>query len=216
MTLKEREQELLPRLIHKKAPQEREPHVQIMNGCEEGRLSDNDTLCNAALCSDNLACIMGECNECKSFPGLDFIASLKCSKECVMNGIDCNEKGHKVKCQQFRRLPYFYKGKTKKKMQLTDLWVTPSEMQDLLKRHMGVFPRHRYNVKHTDRVLKMLDETLDDNTIVKIQDFSENYTFLLPDEVYEIHWGQDECSLFPVVILRRVDREIREDHICFI
>ena len=47
--------------------------------------------------------------------------------------------------------------------------------------------------------------TLPDGTIIKIQDFSENYTCLLPSEITSIHWTQKQVTVFPVVVLRKVN-----------
>ena len=58
--------------------------------------------------------------------------------------------------------------------------------------------------------------SLDENTIIKIHDFSENYTCLLPDEIQSLHWTQETATVYPVVVLRRVNGDVREDHITFI
>ena len=47
---------------------------------------------------------------------------------------------------------------------------------------------------------------------MKIQDFSENYTCLLPQEIQSLHWTQDQCTVYPVVTLRKVNDEIKDDH----
>ena len=52
--------------------------------------------------------------------------------------------------------------------------------------------------------------------IIKIHDFSENYTCLLPDEIQSLHWTQETATVYPVVVLRRVNGDVREDHITFI
>ena len=55
-------------------------------------------------------------------------------------------------------------------------------------------------------------------TIVKIQDFSENYTCLLPEEIMSIHWTQEQATVYPVVVLRKIDDVLRkiEDYFTFI
>ena len=53
-------------------------------------------------------------------------------------------------------------------------------------------------------------------TILKIHDFSKNYACLLPDEIQSLHWTQETASVYPVVVLRRVKEDVREDHLTFI
>ena len=54
------------------------------------------------------------------------------------------------------------------------------------------------------------------STIVKIQDFSENYTCLLPEEIMSIHWTQEQATVYPVVVLRKIDDVLGEDNFTFI
>ena len=43
-----------------------------------------------------------------------------------------------------------------------------------------------------------------------------NNTCLLPKEVQSLHWNQEPCAIYLVVVLRTVDSEIREDHFVII
>ena len=52
--------------------------------------------------------------------------------------------------------------------------------------------------------------------ILKIYDFSENYTCLIPNEIQSLHWTQKQATLSPVVVKRIVDGIIKGDHIPFI
>ena len=68
--------------------------------------------------------------------------------------------------------------------------------------------RHRLNVNHTRSVWNQVEKFLENNAVVKIQDFSENYTCLLPKDVQSLHWNQEQCTVHPVVVLRNVGSEI--------
>ena len=57
---------------------------------------------------------------------------------------------------------------------------------------------------------------MSDKTIIKILDFSENYTCLCPEETMSIHWTQEQATVYPVVVLRKVDGILHEDHFTFI
>ena len=65
-------------------------------------------------------------------------------------------------------------------------------------------PKHRYNNAHTKEVYKQAINNLCPGQIIKVQDFSENYTCLVPDEVQSLHWSQTQVTLFPVVTFWKV------------
>ena len=63
----------------------------------------------------------------------------------------------------------------------------------------------------------MAVEGLQEGQISKVQDFSKNYTCLVPDEVQSLHWTQTQSTLFPVVTFRKTDTgKLLEDHLVFI
>ena len=50
-----------------------------------------------------------------------------------------------------------------------------------------------------------------------MQDFSENYTCLVPDGVQSLHWAQAQVTVFPVITFRRdEDKNLTEDHLVFL
>jgi hypothetical protein len=51
---------------------------------------------------------------------------------------------------------------------------------------------------------------------LKVQDFSENYTCLVPDEVQSLHWSQTQATLYPVVIYRNVSEQVIEEQLVYI
>ena len=191
-------------------------HLLILNG-KESTLSNNETLVDASLCdAKSLKCIVGRCEKCKQFPKIDKLGlpSLKCSKDCIRKGKDC--KDHTIKVRQFEQTTYVHKGTEKKKIALVDKFLTPEALVDLLKSKLANFPQHRFNVKHTGDVYDEMVSNLDDHTVIKVHDFSENYTCLLPEEIQSLHWVQETATLYPVVVLRKVGDDVREDHINFI
>ena len=190
-------------------------YMLTLNGKET--IPNNDALVSAAVCdSQSLPCIFRTCANCKSFPKIDElqIPSLKCTKACFQNNNECTK--HTVKVKQFERVSYTHKEKEKKKMQLVDKHVTPHQLTELLKTKMDKFLHHRFNVEQTAKTYEQIIANLNENTIFKIHDFSENYTCLLPEEIQSIHWVQETATLYPIVVLRKVNNDIREDHITFI
>ena len=53
--------------------------------------------------------------------------------------------------------------------------------------------------------------------MIKVQDFSENYTCLVPDEVQSLHWSQTQVTLFPVVTFcKDINGNLLEDHLVYV
>ena len=102
------------------------------------------------------------------------------------------------------------------KIALVDKEVTPADFASLFKEKLKGFPQHRYNVCHTSNTYDQVINGIDEKSIIKIQDFSENYACLLPEEIMLIHWTQEQATLFPVVVLRKVKDIVREEHFVFI
>ena len=86
----------------------------------------------------------------------------------------------------------------------------------VLKEKLKGFACHRFNVSHTNHTFDQAVAGMSDKTIIKIQDFSENYTCLLPEEIMSIHWTQEQATVYPVVVLRKVDGILHENHFTFI
>ena len=80
--------------------------------------------------------------------------------------------------------------------------VTLNEIPVLFKFKLKDFPCHRFTINHTE------------SKVIKIQDFSENYTCLLPNEVQSMHWTQ--ATGYSVVVIRRVDGVLGEDNFVII
>ena len=59
-------------------------------------------------------------------------------------------------------------------------------------------------------------ESLRDHELVVVQEFSENYNCLLPDEPQSIHWTIQQATVYPVVTLWCHSKKIVEDHFVFI
>ena len=78
-------------------------------------------------------------------------------------------------------------------------------------------PEHRYNDAHTKEVYKQAINNLCPGQIIKVQDFSENYTCLVPDEVQLLHWSRKQVTLFPVVTFRKdINDNLLEDQLVYV
>ena len=153
---------------------------------------------------------------CKTFPKIYTLSilSLKCRKTCYKEHKDCTKLT--VKVCQFERVVYNHKWKEKKKLKLVNKMKTPSELVLLLKENLNKFPIHRFNFQQTAKTYDKIIANLNEHSILKIHDFSENYACLLPKEIQSLHWTQETATIYPIVVIRKVEDKIREDHIAFI
>ena len=152
----------------------------------------------------------------QTFPKIDRLAisSLKCSKSCYKVNKDCTK--HIIKMCQFDRVVYNHKGKEKKKLKLVDKMITLSELVLLLKEKLNKFPVHRFNVQQTAKTYDKIIANLNEHSILKIHDFSESYACLLLEEIQSLHWTQETATVYPIVVIKKVEDDIREDRIVFI
>ena len=120
-----------------------------------------------------------------------------CSKVCQRSKADCIEQNHSVNIKEFSRVTYTYKGEEKKKIALVDKAAPLSSLKEEFEMKLNGFPLHRFNVYHTKEQIENLLENLKPNEIVKFQDFSQNYTCLLPEEIMSIHWGATDSYTLP-------------------
>ena len=59
---------------------------------------------------------------------------------------------------------------------------------------------HSFISKSQSGYLKIMKENIDCSKAIVLLDFSENYSYVIQNEVQGYHWTQDSCSLHPVVI----------------
>ena len=84
---------------------------------------------------------------------------------------------------------------------MNDKSVTLKEFVQYFHEKIETFAGHRFNLKRTDAMIDNLLEALWDHKLVIVQDFSENYNCLLPDEPQSIHWTIQQAIVYPVVTL---------------
>ena len=93
---------------------------------------------------------------------------------------------------------------------------TPRDLVLLLKEKSNKFPVHRFNVQQTAKAYDKIIANLNEHSILKIHDFSENYACLLPKEIQSLHWTRETATVYTIVVIRKVENDIHEYHIVFI
>ena len=180
----------------------------LMRINEQTVIKDNETLVSNTVCnSDSVAWIERDCKQC----GVDNLDALKenihyCSINCRRNKDDCSH--HTISFLQFKNTSYTTNNcQTKNKVALFSERITISQFFTSLIEAMQDFARHHFNHVHTKEMYKMAVEGLQEGQMIKVQDFSANYTCLFPDEVQSLHWTQTQTILLPVVTFKKADSE---------
>ena len=75
---------------------------------------------------------------------------------------------------------------------------------------------HSYIARAQSRYLKVRKENLDNNTVIVLCDFAENFSFVIQDEIQSYHWSQNQATLHPIVIYYKTDDTITHQSFCFI
>ena len=68
---------------------------------------------------------------------------------------------------------------------------------------------HSYIAKSQARYLSELKENLEEDAIIVLGDFAENYTFVIQDEIQGYHWSKQQCTLHPLVIYYKENGELK-------
>lgn len=66
---------------------------------------------------------------------------------------------------------------------------------------------HSYIAKKQSSYFKSLKDANASNVAVISMDFSENYSFIIQDEVQGYHWTSDSCTVHPAIINMCIDQE---------
>ena len=95
-----------------------------------------------------------------------------------------------------------------KKLQPQDKMMKLNELVALIKLNLEKFPIHRFNVQHTAETFDKLVNNLNQNSILKIYNFSENYTCVLPEEIQSLHWVQETATVYRIAVMRKIGDDL--------
>ena len=90
------------------------------------------------------------------------------------------------------------------------------EFIDFLVEKIDTFTSHSYIAKCQSKYLQRRKEEIGPDTVIAIEDFAENYTFVVQDEVQSFHWSKQYCTLHPVVLYYKEDGKLQHRSFCFL
>ena len=74
-----------------------------------------------------------------------------------------------------------------------------SEFTTALSHQLDSITCHPYIAKSQAMYLSELKENLEEDAIIVLGDFAENYTSVIQDEIQGYHWNKQQCNLHPLV-----------------
>ena len=75
---------------------------------------------------------------------------------------------------------------------------------------------HSYIARAQAGYLKKLKTELPSDEVIVLGDSSDNYKFLIQDEVQGYHWNKQQCTLHPVVMYHKSKVTLATKSLCFI
>ena len=60
----------------------------------------------------------------------------------------------------------------------------------------------------------MQKDKINGETALFLDDFAENYSFVIQDEIQSFHWSNNQCSLHPIVIYYREGEVLKHKSYC--
>ena len=90
-----------------------------------------------------------------------------------------------------------------------------AELISLLATSIDDLTTHSFIAKCQSQNLKNSKCYLRDDACIAIMDFSENYRYVIQDEIQSFHWNNQQCTVDPVVIYcRSTNRTLEHMSLC--
>ena len=77
---------------------------------------------------------------------------------------------------------------------------------------------HHFIAKCQSAYLKELKTSLNDDELIILADFSENYSYMVQDAAQGFHWDKGQCTLHPFVVYSKSNKDAETEHksYCFL
>lgn len=102
--------------------------------------------------------------------------------------------------------------------QLQTMILPLSEYITLLNEKLEALIPHSYISKKQSEYIKQRKENIADYEVLCLMDFSENYGFILQDEIQSYHWNHSACTVHPAILYfrERGSLKVSQQSFCFL
>lgn len=80
-------------------------------------------------------------------------------------------------------------------------------IEDFCNKIQSLLP-HNFIAKSQSAYLRYLKESLQEDEVIVICDFAENYSFIVQEAAPGFHWNNDQATIYTVVIYYRIDSQL--------
>lgn len=155
-----------------------------------------ETLTNSLMCKDKTTdCYLRYCENCKSSAICEQLISDEIEEACI-------EEIH------------FEQWVTTDRCDIETFVKKPDEFVSFLISKLEKLIPHDFIKNEQSKFLKTCKSNLNYGEFLVICDFSENYSFVLQDEVQSHHWNNQQATIHPFVIYYKEDGELK--HLSFV
>lgn len=160
-------------------------------------LTYKDLMAEAVCDINKRECMMHECINCPGVVGVEaFLNSLP----------DIDDKDFIT----------FQKWVSTDRTRMETLTAATEEFITSLAHNIHNLTRHSFVAKTQAECFKNLKANLDASECVIVGDFSENYSFVIQDEVQGFHWENSQATVHPFVMYFRDSDKTKHQSFCFI
>ena len=131
-------------------------------------------------------------HRCESCPGR---ASLKQFLDEQLSDVDSESESH------------YNQWDITDRASLTIVTTTCEEYKDVLVDAIDKLTKHSYLAKCQAQYLNDKKQSLRSEEALVLDDFAENYQFLIQDEIQSYHWSKEYCMLHPVIAYFKDDTD---------
>lgn len=148
--------------------------------------------------SENYSCMVGKCEEC---PGKEVLTDVFSSSD------------------EYELMPdeiTYKKWIVADRADMINVVETKDDFFENLANKIESLKTHHFVAKTQGAFFKTQKESLKENECLVIGDFSENFSFLIQDEIQSFHWVNKQVTVHPFVMYFKEDDKIVHSSICIL
>ena len=100
--------------------------------------------------------------------------------------------------------------------ELISMILLQNEFINLLVETLDNITPHSFIARFQASYLKQLKNMIGADEVIVLEDFAENFSFLVLDEIQGYHWNKSQCSLQPVVVYICSSDNLVESSLCIL
>lgn len=176
-------------------------NVKLLLYAVDPKLCYQDIISKVVCDSENLPCMIRSCFKCNS---LDHIKNVLIESISANTDLNCEDVISYKEWTQTDRA------------ELVSKSCTYDQYLDLLVQKFETLIPHQYIALKQGEYLRVRKSNLPSNKAIVLLDFSENYHFVIQNEIQSNYWSKSSCTVHPVVIYFKNGDIVENVSICIL